>query len=125
LFRQAECHAGAKQRDKAASAATVAREMAGQLGAVPVLADVDALMARSRLSAAPAPRVSAESRPYGLTEREYEILALLGTGATNRQIARRLFISDRTVGVHVSRVLHKLQVTNRAQAAALAARVAR
>jgi DNA-binding CsgD family transcriptional regulator len=125
LFRQAECHAGAKQRDKAASAATVAREMAGQLGAVPVLADVDALMARSRLSAAPAPRVSAESRPYGLTEREYEILALLGTGATNRQIARRLFISDRTVGVHVSRVLHKLQVTNRAQAAAFAVKVAR
>jgi DNA-binding NarL/FixJ family response regulator len=52
-------------------------------------------------------------------------MALLGTGATNRQIARRLFISERTVGVHVSRVLHKLQVTNRAQAAAVAAKVAR
>jgi DNA-binding NarL/FixJ family response regulator len=74
---------------------------------------------------APAPRVAAEERPYGLTEREHEILALLGTGATNRQIARRLFISERTVGVHVSRVLHKLQVTNRAQAAAVAAKVAR
>ena len=90
-----------------------------------MLAAVDALIARSRLSPAPAPRTPADSRPYGLTERELEILALLGTGATNRQIARKLFISERTVGVHVSRVLHKLQVTNRAQAAALAARVAR
>jgi DNA-binding CsgD family transcriptional regulator len=125
LLRQAECHAAARKRDKAASAATAARVIAERLGAVPVVAEVDALMARTRLSAAPAPRTSPESRPYGLTEREYEILALLGTGATNRQIARKLFISDRTVGVHVSRVLHKLQVTNRAQAAALAAKVAR
>jgi DNA-binding NarL/FixJ family response regulator len=92
---------------------------------MPVLAEIDALIARTRLSPAPAPRAPVEERPYGLTEREYEVLALLGTGATNRQIARRLFISERTVGVHVSRVLHKLQVTNRAQAAAVAARVAR
>jgi DNA-binding NarL/FixJ family response regulator len=89
------------------------------------VAEVDALLARTRLSVAPAPRTPADDRPYGLTEREYEVLALLGTGATNREIARKLFISDRTVGVHVSRVLHKLQVTNRAQAAAVAVRVAR
>ena len=125
LLRQAECHADAKQREKAAAVATAARTLAEQLGAVPVVAAVDALLARTRLSVVPAPRPSGESRPYGLTEREFEILVLLGTGATNRQIARRLVISDRTVGVHVSRVLHKLQVTNRAQAAALAARVAR
>ena len=90
-----------------------------------MLSDIDALVARTRLPAPSAPRVAAEGRPYGLTEREWEVLALLGTGATNRQIARRLFISERTVGVHVSRVLHKLQVTNRAQAAALAAKVPR
>ena len=76
-------------------------------------------------AAAPPPRLPVEDRPYGLTERELEILAELGTGATNRQIARKLFISERTVGVHVSRVLHKLQVTNRAQAAALAVKVTR
>jgi DNA-binding CsgD family transcriptional regulator len=125
LFRQAECHAAAKQRDKAAAAAGAARALAERLGARPVLAQVEALIARTRLAPLSAPRTPADSRPYGLTEREFEILALLGTGATNRQIARKLFISDRTVGVHVSRVLHKLQVTNRAQAAALAARVAR
>jgi DNA-binding CsgD family transcriptional regulator len=125
LLREAECHASARRRDKASAAASAARAIAERLGAAPILAEVDALTARTRLSPAPAPRASVEDRPYGLTEREYEVLALLGTGATNRQIARRLFISDRTVGVHVSRVLHKLQVANRAQAAALAARVTR
>ncbi|MCW2634829.1 MAG: hypothetical protein JWQ99_1196 [Blastococcus sp.] len=125
LLREAECHVAGRNRDKAAAAATAARELAGRLGAAPVVAEVDALLSRTRIALAPSPRVSTENRPYGLTDREYEVLALLGTGATNREIARKLFISDRTVGVHVSRVLHKLQVTNRAQAAAVAARVAR
>ncbi|WP_116449668.1 helix-turn-helix transcriptional regulator [Blastococcus litoris] len=125
LFRQAECHVGEKRRDRASAAASAAREIAERLGAAPLLAEIDGLLARTRLSAAPAPRTPAEDRPYGLTEREHEVWEMLGTGATNRQIARSLFISERTVGVHVSRVLHKLQVSNRGQAAALAARVAR
>ncbi|WP_324278126.1 helix-turn-helix transcriptional regulator [Blastococcus brunescens] len=125
LFRQAECHVAEKRRDRASVAASAAREIAGRLGAAPLLGEIDALLARSRLSPAPPPRAPAEDRPYGLTEREHEVLELLGTGATNRQIARSLFISERTVGVHVSRVLHKLQVSNRGQAAALAARVSR
>ncbi|MGY5891768.1 helix-turn-helix transcriptional regulator [Blastococcus deserti] len=127
LLRQAECHATARHRDKAAAAAAEARAIADRLGAAPVLAEIDAFVARTRLPAvpAPSPRAVPEDRPFGLTEREFEVLALLGTGATNRQIARKLFISERTVGVHVSRVLHKLQVTNRAQAAAVAAKVAR
>ncbi|WP_167760440.1 LuxR family transcriptional regulator [Blastococcus sp. CT_GayMR16] len=125
LLREAECHADARRRDKAAAAASAARALAERLGAAPIVVEVDALLTRTRLSVAPAPRAAADDRPFGLTEREYEVLALLGTGATNRQIARKLFISDRTVGVHVSRVLHKLQVTNRAQAAAVAVKVAR
>jgi DNA-binding CsgD family transcriptional regulator len=125
LLREAECHVEARRRDKASAAASAARTLAARLGAVPIVAEVDALLARTRLSPAPAPRAPADDRPYGLTEREYEVLALLGTGATNREIARKLFISDRTVGVHVSRVLHKLQVTNRAQAAAVAVKVSR
>ena len=125
LLRQTECHVAAKQRDKAAAAASAARALAVRIGAAPIVADVDALLARTRLSTAPAPREPSEDRPYGLTQREYEVMQQLGTGATNRQIARALFISERTVGVHVSRVLHKLQVTNRAQAAAVAVRIAR
>jgi DNA-binding CsgD family transcriptional regulator len=125
LMRQAECLVAERRRDRAAGAASAARALAVRLGAAPLQAEIDGLLSRSRLSPAPAPRTPAEDRPYGLTEREHEVLALLGTGATNRQIARALFISERTVGVHVSRVLHKLQVTNRGQAAALAAKVAR
>ena len=125
LVRQAESHIAARQRSQAAASVTQGRTIAARLGAASIVAEADALMARTRLSPAPVPRAPVEDRPYGLTEREYEVLALLGTGATNRQIARKLFISDRTVGVHVSRVLHKLQITNRAQAAALAVKVAR
>jgi DNA-binding CsgD family transcriptional regulator len=125
LLREAECHADAKRRGKAVAAASASRALAERLGAAPIVTEVDALLTRTRLSVAPAPRAPADGRPYGLTEREYEVFALLGTGATNRQIARRLFISERTVGVHVSRVLHKLQVTNRAQAAAVAVKVSR
>ena len=125
LLRLAECHIADRHREKAAAAADEARTLAEGIGAAPVVEEVDTLVARSRLPAAPAPRAPVEDRPYGLTERELEILGELGTGATNRQIARKLFISERTVGVHVSRVLHKLQVTNRAQAAALAVKVTR
>ena len=124
LFRQAECHLAEKRRDRASAAASAAGEIARRLGAAPLTAEIDALVGRSRLTPAPAPRSPAEERPYGLTEREHEVLALLGTGATNRQIARSLFISERTVGVHVSRVLAKLQVSNRGQAAVVAAKVA-
>lgn len=55
-----------------------------------------------------------------LTEREREILDLVSTGATNRTIAQRLFISEKTVGIHVSHVLAKLGVRNRAEAGAVA-----
>ncbi|HET9661889.1 MAG TPA: response regulator transcription factor [Thermomicrobiales bacterium] len=53
----------------------------------------------------------------GLTERETEVLALIAQGMTNQQIADRLFVSVKTVRNHVSNVLSKLQVADRAQAA--------
>ena len=61
--------------------------------------------------------------PYGLTERELEVLALVATGRTNRQIGAALFISEKTASVHVSRILAKLDVSSRAQAAAVATQV--
>jgi len=57
---------------------------------------------------------------YGLTEREVEVLRLIGEGLTNRQIGQRLFISTGTAAVHVSNILRKLGVTGRVQAATIA-----
>ena len=57
-----------------------------------------------------------------LTRREQEVLALLATGQTDRQIAHRLGVAHRTATTHVSRVLTKLQLPTRAAAASLAVR---
>jgi two-component system NarL family response regulator len=57
-----------------------------------------------------------------LSEREREVLALLGEGLRNREIAARLFISDATAKTHVRHILEKLRFRNRAEAAAFAAR---
>jgi len=54
-----------------------------------------------------------------LTRREYEITELIAGGLTNRQIAERLFIAQRTVDTHVSHILAKLGCSNRSQAAAV------
>ncbi|MBO0832036.1 MAG: response regulator transcription factor [Actinobacteria bacterium] len=57
-----------------------------------------------------------------LTAREQEVLALVGEGLNNQQIATRLVITERTARTHVSNVLRKLGVSSRTQAALLAAR---
>ena len=60
--------------------------------------------------------------PALLTQRERQILALLGEGRSNREIANILVISERTARTHVSNVLSKLNLTSRTQAALLAIR---
>lgn len=67
--------------------------------------------------------VSAPESPKPLTERETEVLRLLGGGQANKQIAERLHISEKTVKVHVSNILGKLGVQSRTQAALYAIRV--
>lgn len=57
-----------------------------------------------------------------LTPREREVLGLLGEGLSNRQVAERLFVSEKTVKTHVSAVLAKLGLSDRTQAALFAAR---
>ncbi|WP_333778261.1 response regulator transcription factor [Streptomyces sp. IBSBF 3136] len=58
----------------------------------------------------------------GLTGREREILALIGEGLTNRQIGERLYLAEKTVKNHISRLLAKLGVERRIQAAVIATR---
>jgi DNA-binding NarL/FixJ family response regulator len=60
---------------------------------------------------------------FGLSPREYGVLLVLAEGRTNREIADRLFISERTVAVHVRRILAKLGVSGRVEAAGVAIRL--
>ena len=65
-------------------------------------------------------RAEAQQRLAGLSERELEVLRLLGSGEPNAEIAGRLFVSEATVKTYVSRLLTKLDLANRTQAAILA-----
>lgn len=57
-----------------------------------------------------------------LTEREYEVLRLIATGVSNRDMASILFIAESTVKAHVEHIIGKLGVSDRVQAAVWAAR---
>jgi DNA-binding NarL/FixJ family response regulator len=65
-------------------------------------------------------RAEALRRLAGLSDREREVLTLLGSGESNAVVAKRLFVSEATVKTYVSRLLTKLDLTNRTQAAILA-----
>ncbi|PRY47789.1 LuxR family two component transcriptional regulator [Geodermatophilus tzadiensis] len=65
-------------------------------------------------------RAQALRRIQGLSDREREVLQLLGSGESNAELARRLFVSEATVKTYVSRLLAKLDLANRTQAAILA-----
>jgi DNA-binding NarL/FixJ family response regulator len=69
------------------------------------------------------PEAPSTATSLGLTRRETEVLALLAEGRTNRQIGQELFITPRPPGLHVSRILAKLGVTGRGEAAAIAHRL--
>jgi ATP/maltotriose-dependent transcriptional regulator MalT len=93
------------------------------LGDIPLRREVAALASSCRLDLGTLERAAEPGpTPFGLTRREQEVLALVCDGATNRQIARSLTISERTAGVHVSNILAKLHARNRAEAIAIAHR---
>jgi DNA-binding CsgD family transcriptional regulator len=106
---------GQPQRQEGAAALVDAHTIALHLGADPLRREVESLARRSRLLPALAP-----SNRGALTEREGEVLDLICAGATNRRIAQQLFISEKTVSIHVSRILAKLGAANRGEAAAIA-----
>jgi DNA-binding CsgD family transcriptional regulator len=105
-------------RRAAVSALAAAHETAVALGARPLRDAVEALARRARLdlaatSAPPAP----EEDGVGLTAREADVLRLLADGLTNREIAGRLFISQKTVAAHMAHIYGKLGVHSRVEAA--------
>ena len=123
-LREAEAASRAGRRDQAIRALGACENLARRLQAVPLLDQAQDLSRRARLF--PTATVKSIKKPDGqfdLTDREMEVLAHLVTGDSNRQIARALFISDRTVAVHVSRILDKLGVRNRTEAATVGARL--
>jgi DNA-binding CsgD family transcriptional regulator/tetratricopeptide (TPR) repeat protein len=95
-------------------AGDLARDAARALGARPLLDELTALGS----SAAPRSEAAADA----LTPREGEILALVAEGRTNGEIGKQLFISTKTVSVHVSNILGKLGAASRTEAAAIARR---
>lgn len=97
---------------RAEAHARVAADLALRLGAQPIMT---AALAITGMPVRPVPT------PGPLTAREREVLALVATGRTNRQIATALSISERTVGAHVTRVLAKLGAGTRSEAAHRAA----
>jgi DNA-binding CsgD family transcriptional regulator len=123
--RQAEALLGCGRRRDAGRVLGTAWERALALGMTTALENVASLARRARLDlsmTAPSPVESTGLDNYGLSPREREVLDLLIEGRTNREIAERLFISDKTASVHVTHILDKLGVPTRGAAAALAAR---
>jgi DNA-binding CsgD family transcriptional regulator len=97
---------------------TVARETARRLRAEPLLAEL-------RIVAGTTGRRGREehtAESVALTAREQEILGLVAQGRSNGEIGRQLFISTKTVSVHVSNILAKLGAAGRTEAAAIARR---
>ena len=127
-WRQAEALiVGAGDRTAAAAPLREAAAIAATLRA-PLLAAEVAGPRPARPHRAESRRRGGRARPdeldrLGLTEREHSVLALVAEGHTNREIGETLFISEKTASVHVSRILAKLGVRSRVEAATAAHRL--
>ena len=117
-WRLAEALAEAGDRDEAQHQWQLAVATADKLGATRMRAALADLGRRARLG--PSSRAAAGSPLSILTSRELEVLQALASGRSNREIAAELFISGKTVSVHVSNVLAKLGAASRTEAAAIA-----
>jgi DNA-binding CsgD family transcriptional regulator/tetratricopeptide (TPR) repeat protein len=128
LFRLAQAHLEAGDRIDAEAAACAARRRAGEIGAGLVVGWVDELSQRAGFDLGPsAPRgdvpalmTSTGSTSIRLTDRERQVLELIGHGMSNKQIGEQLFISTKTASVHVSAILRKLGASSRTEAVYLA-----
>jgi DNA-binding CsgD family transcriptional regulator len=95
-----------------------------ELGAAPAAAIVARRLRKRGARGLPrGPRPSTRANAAGLTAREVEVLELVTDGLRNAEIAERLFLSEKTVGHHVSAILRKLDVRTRGEASAAARRI--
>jgi DNA-binding NarL/FixJ family response regulator len=116
--RAAAALTAAGQRQTAIDRLTDAYRTARKLGAQPLAGVAARLLeqlgerAEQRLGR----RATTDLQPGGLTRRELEVLRFVAVGRTNREIARELFLSPRTVDMHVRHILEKLDCRSRAEA---------
>jgi DNA-binding CsgD family transcriptional regulator/tetratricopeptide (TPR) repeat protein len=128
-WRLSEALIAGGKRDQARATLHTTRHAAATLGAHRLVVEIEALAQRARLRISDDSTATAgspgqlDTTGLGLTPREIEVLALLAIGLTNAQIAQRLFISPKTAGVHVSKILAKLGAANRTEAANIAGRL--
>jgi DNA-binding CsgD family transcriptional regulator len=134
LLHQAEAEFMVRARSAAGTdALRRAEKAASEMGARPLLDEIRELAEHARVAlyepALEAPPTGSAVPPLGrpaghdpldgLTARELEVLTVLAAGLTNREIAGRLFIAEKTVGIHLGRIYHKLGVRGRVQATSL------
>ncbi len=122
LLRGAEAALAAADRDGAAQRLQRVSDLAESLGARPLRQEATELARSARIRPARTTRGQAPAAPLGLTAREFEVLRLVADGRSNPEIAARLFISPKTVSVHVSNILAKMGLASRGEAAAAAYR---
>jgi DNA-binding CsgD family transcriptional regulator/tetratricopeptide (TPR) repeat protein len=126
VYEQAVCRwrlgeallASSDHGPEAAEVLRAAHEVAERLGARPLRDAVRRLARRGRISLEEGAMSRDATDPF--TPRERSVLGLVALGRTNRQVGSELFISEKTVSVHLTRIMAKLGAGNRAEAVAIA-----
>jgi DNA-binding NarL/FixJ family response regulator len=130
-YREAEAVLDLRgSRSRAVAALEAANAIAHDLEAAPLLREIEALARRARIQLMGEP-TSSEAQPghpsdleqLGLTPREVEVVRLIAAGLSNPEIGKTLYISAKTASHHVSRILSKLGVGSRVEAAGIAHRL--
>ena len=116
-YEHALCLAQGDQEDRKRAAA-----MFEKIGAPAAARRVQATLSGTKTQKARTPRATTRVNPYGLTNRQLDVLKCLQQGLSNADIGEQLFISPKTVDHHVSAILAKLDVKTRAEAAVKAHR---
>jgi DNA-binding NarL/FixJ family response regulator len=111
-------------RAAAVAALRGALAVARELRIAPLVREIESLAERARIELEESPPAASREpgAGLGLTRRELEVLRLIAAGRTNREIAARLFVGQKTVATHVGNILAKLGAANRVEAVAIAGR---